>query len=104
VAYITFEKEQHGFRMAQNIKRALEAELYFYARIFGFQPADPIEPVAYFRNGLGIGLGHLEVGAHRLRAGDKEPDTRTSQQVLGAIVSCRNGKRFNWKLVLARQA
>jgi dipeptidyl aminopeptidase/acylaminoacyl peptidase len=45
VAYITFEKEQHGFRMAQNIKRALDAELYFYARIFGFQPADEIEPV-----------------------------------------------------------
>ena len=45
VAYITFEKEQHGFRNAQNIKRALDAELYFYARIFGFQPADEIEPV-----------------------------------------------------------
>ena len=46
VAYITFEKEQHGFRMAQNIKRALDAELYFYSRIFGFQPADKeIEPV-----------------------------------------------------------
>ncbi|UCD79564.1 MAG: S9 family peptidase [Desulfobacterales bacterium] len=45
VAYITFEKEQHGFRMAQNIKRALDAELYFYSRIFGFQPADEIEPV-----------------------------------------------------------
>jgi dipeptidyl aminopeptidase/acylaminoacyl peptidase len=45
VAYITFEKEQHGFRMAQNIKRALDAEFYFYSRIFGFQPADEIEPV-----------------------------------------------------------
>ena len=45
VAYITFEKEQHGFRMAQNIKRALDAELYFYSRIFGFQPADEIEPL-----------------------------------------------------------
>jgi dipeptidyl aminopeptidase/acylaminoacyl peptidase len=45
VAYLTFEKEQHGFRMAQNIKRALDAELYFYSRIFGFQPADEIEPV-----------------------------------------------------------
>jgi dipeptidyl aminopeptidase/acylaminoacyl peptidase len=45
VAYITFEKEQHGFRMATNIKRALDAELYFYARIFGFEPADDIEPV-----------------------------------------------------------
>lgn len=45
VAYIPFEKEQHGFRMAQNIRRALDAELYFYSRIFGFEPADEIEPV-----------------------------------------------------------
>ena len=45
VAYVTFDKEQHGFRIAQNIKRALDAELYFYSRIFGFQLADEIEPV-----------------------------------------------------------
>jgi dipeptidyl aminopeptidase/acylaminoacyl peptidase len=45
VAYIAFDKEQHGFRIAQNIKRALDAELYFYSRIFGFQLADDIEPV-----------------------------------------------------------
>jgi hypothetical protein len=31
--------------MAHNIKRALDAELYFYSRIFGFQLADDIEPV-----------------------------------------------------------
>jgi len=45
VAYITFAKEQHGFRIAENIKRALDAELYFYSRIFGFRPAVEIEPV-----------------------------------------------------------
>ena len=45
VAYIVFDKEQHGFRIALNIKRALDAELYFYARIFGFQLADEIAPV-----------------------------------------------------------
>jgi dipeptidyl aminopeptidase/acylaminoacyl peptidase len=45
VAYILFRGEQHGFRKAQNIKRALDAELYFYSRIFGFKPADDIEPV-----------------------------------------------------------
>jgi dipeptidyl aminopeptidase/acylaminoacyl peptidase len=45
VAYVVFEKEQHGFRIAQNIKRALDAELYFYSRIFRFQLADEIEPV-----------------------------------------------------------
>ncbi len=45
VAYLAFEGEQHGFRRAENIKRALDAELYFYGRIFGFTPADAIDPV-----------------------------------------------------------
>ena len=45
VAYLPFESEQHGFRRAENIKRSLEAELYFYSRIFGFTPADPVDPV-----------------------------------------------------------
>ena len=45
VAYVAFEGEQHGFRKAENIKRALDGEFYFYARIFGFEPADTIEPV-----------------------------------------------------------
>ncbi len=45
VAYLPFEGEQHGFRMARNIKRSLEAELYFYSKIFGFKPADNLEPI-----------------------------------------------------------
>ncbi len=45
-ALVEFEGEQHGFRRAENIKRALDAELYFYSRIFNFQTADRIEPVA----------------------------------------------------------
>jgi dipeptidyl aminopeptidase/acylaminoacyl peptidase len=45
VAYVAFEGEQHGFRRAENIKRALDAELYFYARVFGFDLADPVEAV-----------------------------------------------------------
>ncbi len=45
-AYLAFEGEQHGFRKAETIQRTLEAELYFYGRVFGFTPADPIEPVA----------------------------------------------------------
>lgn len=45
VVYLLFKGEQHGLRRAQNIKRALDAELYFYSRIFGFRPADIIEPV-----------------------------------------------------------
>jgi dipeptidyl aminopeptidase/acylaminoacyl peptidase len=46
VAYLAFEGEQHGFRKAENIARALEAELYFYSRVFRFPLADAIEPVA----------------------------------------------------------
>jgi dipeptidyl aminopeptidase/acylaminoacyl peptidase len=45
VAYMLFEGEQHGFRRASTIKRTLEAELYFYGKVFGFVPADAIEPV-----------------------------------------------------------
>jgi dipeptidyl aminopeptidase/acylaminoacyl peptidase len=46
VAYLPFEGEQHGFRQAANIRRALDAELTFYAQIFGFALADAVEPVA----------------------------------------------------------
>ncbi|EPZ42135.1 S9 family peptidase [Alicyclobacillus acidoterrestris] len=45
VAYVAFEGEGHGFRMAQNIKRSLDGEFYFYSRVFGFTPADEIPPV-----------------------------------------------------------
>ena len=45
VAYVAFEGEQHGFRRAENIKRALEGELYFYSRVFGFALAEAVEPV-----------------------------------------------------------
>ena len=44
-AYLAFEGEQHGFRKAENIRRALEAEAYFYAVVFGFPLADTIDPV-----------------------------------------------------------
>ena len=45
VAYLAFEGEQHGFRKAENIQRVLEAELYFYSRVFGFDLAEPVQPV-----------------------------------------------------------
>jgi dipeptidyl aminopeptidase/acylaminoacyl peptidase len=48
VAYVPFAGEQHGFRKAENIIRAYESELYFYARILGFESADKIEPVEIF--------------------------------------------------------
>ena len=33
VGYLLFDGEQHGFRQADNIKRALDAELYFYGAV-----------------------------------------------------------------------
>jgi dipeptidyl aminopeptidase/acylaminoacyl peptidase len=45
VAYVPFEGEQHGFRRAENIRQALDAELYFYSRVFGFDAAEPARPV-----------------------------------------------------------
>ena len=45
VAYVLFPGEQHGFRVAANISRCFEAELYFYGKIFGFEIADAIEPI-----------------------------------------------------------
>ncbi|MGN6255913.1 MAG: prolyl oligopeptidase family serine peptidase [Solirubrobacterales bacterium] len=44
-AYIAFEGEQHGFRRAETNIRCLEAELYFYGRIMGFEPTGDPEPV-----------------------------------------------------------
>ncbi len=53
VAYLLFEGEQHGFRRAENIRRALDSELSFYAQVLGFDlPAEEgIEPVVV--EGLG---------------------------------------------------
>ena len=45
VAYLPFEGEQHGFRISKNIQRTLEAELYFYSKVFGFKAAGKIKPV-----------------------------------------------------------
>lgn len=47
VAYIAYEGEQHGFRQAKNIKRTLEAELFFYSTIFNFECFEKIEPVEF---------------------------------------------------------
>ena len=44
-AYILFAGEDHGFRSGTNIIRSFEAELSFYGQVFGFAPADAIEPI-----------------------------------------------------------
>ena len=45
VAHLEFEGEGHGFRKKDTVQRTLEAELSFYAQVFGFEPADDIERV-----------------------------------------------------------
>jgi dipeptidyl aminopeptidase/acylaminoacyl peptidase len=44
-AYIGYPGEQHGFRIAANIARTLEAELYFFATVTGMTLGEHIEPV-----------------------------------------------------------
>jgi dipeptidyl aminopeptidase/acylaminoacyl peptidase len=51
LAHIEFEGEGHGFRGSDAQRRSLEAEVAFYSRIFGIEPADdlpdlPIENLA----------------------------------------------------------
>jgi dipeptidyl aminopeptidase/acylaminoacyl peptidase len=45
VAYVPFPGEQHGFRRAENIERAIDAELSFFAKVGGFSLADPVLPL-----------------------------------------------------------
>jgi dipeptidyl aminopeptidase/acylaminoacyl peptidase len=45
VALLMFSNEGHGFRHAENIRRTALAELYFFGKVFGFVPADTIEPI-----------------------------------------------------------
>ena len=46
-AYLTFEREQHGFRRAETVVAALEAELSFYGQVLGFTPPGvPVLPMS----------------------------------------------------------
>lgn len=40
-AYVSFDDEEHGFKKAENKKKALDGEFYFYSQILGFEAADP---------------------------------------------------------------
>ena len=44
-AYINFKNEQHGFRQASNIKKAIEAQYYFFSRVFGFELNESVNPI-----------------------------------------------------------
>ncbi len=45
VSYLLFEGEQHGFRKAENVIAALEAELAFFGAMLEFVPADELPPL-----------------------------------------------------------
>ena len=40
-ALVMFEGEQHGFRSAQAIRRALDGEFFFYGSVLGFKSDMP---------------------------------------------------------------
>lgn len=44
-SYVLFQGEQHGFRKAENIQKALESEYYFYAKVFDFKPAEKLPEI-----------------------------------------------------------
>ncbi|MEO8468205.1 MAG: prolyl oligopeptidase family serine peptidase [Chloroflexota bacterium] len=44
-AYILFPGEDHGFRSRDAIIKSVSSELSFYGQVFGFTPADDIEPI-----------------------------------------------------------
>ena len=48
VAYVAYEGEQHGFRRAENIKRTLDGEFYFYSRVFKFELAESVQELPIY--------------------------------------------------------
>ena len=64
--YLAFAGEGHGFRGAAAIRRSIEAELSFLGQVFGFVPADDLEPLEM------PGLDHWRAGAGRRSPSDVE--------------------------------
>jgi dipeptidyl aminopeptidase/acylaminoacyl peptidase len=56
-AYIAFEGEGHGFRGAYAIRRTIEARLSFLGQVFGFDPADDLEPLVMTGREVSARLG-----------------------------------------------
>ena len=50
VAYLPFADEQHGFRRSETIRRAMEAELYFYSKVFGFAVSEDMPEIEIFNS------------------------------------------------------
>jgi dienelactone hydrolase len=55
VATVVFEDEGHGFRRAETTRQALDAELYFYSRVFKVKLAEPVEPVTIENQVFSVG-------------------------------------------------
>lgn len=49
VAMVLYEGEQHGFRKAETVRHSQDGSLYFFGRVFGFEPADDV-PVIEIAN------------------------------------------------------
>lgn len=47
-AYLEFEGEAHGFRKFETHVRTHKAELYFFGKVLGFQPADDLPPLEIY--------------------------------------------------------
>ncbi len=45
VALVIYEGEQHGFRKGENIRHSLDSSLYFFGKVFGFEPADEVPAI-----------------------------------------------------------
>jgi dipeptidyl aminopeptidase/acylaminoacyl peptidase len=56
-AYLLFPGEDHGFRSADAILRAFEAELSFLGAVFGFEPADELPPLEIVRPPAPVSAG-----------------------------------------------
>lgn len=52
-AYLSFEDEPHVFRKAHNVKKTMEAELSFFAQVFGFETADAL-PIVDIKHWTGV--------------------------------------------------
>jgi acetyl esterase/lipase len=78
VAHVVFAGEGHGFRRAENIRRALDGELYFYSRVPPPSRAPLQQPSTYPTSSPLCTLGR---GARR--ASDAEAAERGAGQVLG---------------------
>lgn len=70
VALLMLEGEGHGFRRADSIRTWLEAAQSFLGRLWGFTPADPIEPLRAGKSRAGPMLAGAEEGS----AGDSRPE------------------------------